>query len=360
MKPVFRLAAIAAIAASLPACRDSAPPETPRQALERLAPSRAAVPVVTAPAPGSYRIVYDRINAVTTTGDDGLLRPKRLERTVRRPFTASVEGEIARRLGFEQDSPASVERAVLLRPLPDEPRPDVYPPAAARDANRSRTVAGRTCRVYLFSNGEYCVDGAGLVLASRQGQIVEVARKVTLFGDAMTAEEIAAQLADGVSDPSRGSVRPLEPTSTPPGRTDWSLPAAPEGFRLVGRYAVVPLTGEVLASGSQAVIAGIADVYVRGVDAIVVERGGKLDTNTVTDKNIGALLRATPVDLGELGAGEQGIGGIGPFGYREVRARPEKGRYVVVSGTVPALQLIDIARALRPSPGTTLRYLDSL
>lgn len=350
--------ALAACALALPACSDAPDPETTRQALERLAPTRAAITVGPAPTPAAYKVIFDRVDAASKVDGDGHRTPRRLERTVRRPFTSGVEGELQRRLGFEQDAPGSVERAVLLRPLPDEPRPDVYPPDRSRDAQRGRTVAGRICRVYVFDDDEYCVDAAGLVLSSRRGETVDVAVEVTDLGNTLTPAEIAESLAKGVSSRDTGSVRPLDPSSTPPGRTDWALPTPPTGFTFVGRYAVVPLTGETLKEGSRTVIGGIVDVYVRGVDAIVVDRGGKLDTSAVDDKDLGALESTSEVELAALGRGLSGTGGIGPFGYREVRAFPEKGRYVVVAGTVPEAELVEVARALRPSPGTTLRYLD--
>jgi hypothetical protein len=316
----------------------------------------AAPPAAT--PPGAYRVTFDRITAAATHDDNGQFKPERLERTVARPFVEGVKGQVQRRLGFEQDAPNNLERAVLLRPLPDEARPDVFAPAARHDADRNRRVADRTCRVYLYGNDEYCVDGAGLVLASRVGPTVEVARKVELLGDAPSAADIAATLAKGVSDKKVGSVRPMQPDSSPPGRTDWSLAAPPDGFSYVGRYASVPLSGEVIEQGSRGIVAGIVAVSVRGSDTIIVDRGGKLDTGDVTDKNIGVLGSSEAVDLGALGPGRKGIGGVGPFGYREVRALPEKGRYVVVAGTVPLDQLVEVARALRPSPGTSLRYLD--
>ncbi len=356
---VLRLSVVAAIAVALPACSsDKAEAETPRAALERLAPSvEGSAPTPTDP-PGAYRITFDRINAASTHAKNGEFVPERLERTVARPFVSGVKNQTQRRLGFEQDSPSGTERAVFLRPLPEEPRPDAYPPAADHDDQKNRRVAGRDCRVYLYNADEYCVDGMGLVLASRVGDTVEVARKVELLGEAPTPTEIASTLAKGLSGKTIGSVRPLVADSSPPGRADWSLPAAPDGFTFVGRYASVPLTSEVLDENSQGQIAGIVDVYVRGIDTIVIDRGGKLDLGAISDKDLGTLSDAEPVDLGALGQGKSGIGGIGPFGYREVSAFPEKNRYVVVAGTVPAEQLVEIARALRPTPGTTLRYLD--
>lgn len=356
---VVRLSVVAAIAVALPACSSKKPEaETPRAALERLAPSiEGSVPAPADP-PGAYRITFDRINAASAHAKNGDFVPERLERTVARPFVSGVKNQTQRRLGFEQDSPSGSERAVFLRPLPEEPRPDVYTPAADHDDQKNRRVAGRNCRVYLYDADEYCVDGAGLVLASRVGDTVEVARTVELLGETPTPEEIAATLAKGISGKTIGSVRPLAADSSPPGRTDWSLPAAPDGFTFVGRYASVPLTSEVLDENSQGQIAGIVDVYVRGIDSIVVDRGGKLDLGAISDKDLGTLSDAKAVELGALGQGKSGIGGIGPFGYRQVDAFPERNRYVVVAGTVPKEQLVEIARALRPEPGTTLRYLD--
>lgn len=360
MKHALRLALLVAVAAGLPACAGDDPPaETRSQALERLAPSRPAPSLTATTPPASYEVTLERVTA-TSDRDEGVLRAERVVRTVTRPFVSVIKDSISRRFGFEQDSPTSVERAVFLRPLPDEPRPDAFTPDLSHATNRGRRLAGRDCRVYRYDKDEYCIDAAGLVLASRVGSTVEVAKKVTVKSDtAPSAADIAATVGAGISDKSKGSVRRLEPTSSPPGRTDWSLAAPPEGFTLVGRYAVVPLTGELLTQGSTAIIAGVTDVYVRGIDVIVVDRGGRLNLSAVQDRDIGGLDDTTDVDLGQLGPGRVGIGGIGPFGYREVRASNEKGRYVVVAGTVPAEQLVEIARALRPSPGTELRYLET-
>ena len=128
---------------------------------------------------------------------------------------------------------------------------------------------------------------------------------------------------------------------------------------MVGRYATVPLTAELLKPDSKKVIAGLVDVYVRGADGVVVDRGGKLDQSSVGPEDLGSLVDARGVDLGPLGNGQVGIGGFGPFGYREVRVTQPGGRYVVVAGTLTEDQLIAIARSLRPRPGTELRYLDA-
>src|SRR5205085_12686058 len=114
----------------------------------------------------------------------------------------------------------------------------------------------------------------------------------------------------------------------------------------------------VLKRTSRKVIGNIVDVYVRGADALVVERGGKLDVTPVGDEDLGSLGDEKDVDLGALGTGKAGIGGAGPFGYREVRAFPARGRYVVVAGTLPEAELVAAMRSLHAWPGATLRYLD--
>jgi hypothetical protein len=247
-------------------------------------------------------------------------------------------------------------RVSFVRPLPDDPRPDTYPPDVA--PRFRRTIAGRVCASYVIDDDEYCVDKQGIVLLTRTVNSVEFARKVTVGNETKSAEALTRALAKGFANSDRGSIRPIDPDTAPEGATDYSLDAPPDGFALVGRYAVVPLTAEILKRNSRQVVAGVVDVYVRGGDAVVVERGGKLDTSEVGDQDLGTLLNAQDVDLGLIGAGNVGIGGVGAFGYREVRATPSKGRYVVVAGTLPADQLVAIARDLKGWPGNGMRFLD--
>jgi len=235
----------------------------------------------------------------------------------------------------------------------------VYPPAQTAATNMVRTVAGRRCRVYRYDKRvEYCVDGAGLVLAAYDGTTVDVARSVTITDGPTTAAELAASLKDGFNDVNQGSIRPLTADSAPQGATDWSLAEPPEGFAMVGRYAVVALSDAVLKRSSLEVLAGVVDVYVRGIDAVVIDRGGRLDRVDPTVADLGSLAKIVSIDLGALGTGISGIGGLGPFGYGEVRATPMPGRYVSVSGTLSIDDLGKIARNLVPSPGTGLRYTD--
>jgi hypothetical protein len=189
--------------------------------------------------------------------------------------------------------------------------------------------------------------------------VLEIAKRVTVGHATRTAAQLAAPLSLGFVNADRGSIRPIDPDTAPSGATDYSLDTPPEGFSLVGRYAVVALSKAVLDRSSRKVIAGIVDVYVRGIDALVIERGGKLDTSAADDSDLGVLHEPHDVDLGAvLGAGRAGIGGDGPYGYREVRAAPSQGRYVVIAGTLPEDELVSIAQSLRPWPGAQIRYLD--
>ena len=314
--------------------------------------------------PTSYRIEYDLYVKGHTKGDTGvahgrartLLDPTRVVRNVVRPFDET--GTVTRTLGFVREPTTKESRVAFVRPLPDDPRPQAYPPSTP--ARFRRTVAGRKCASYLVDGAEYCVDRDGIVLLTRTANSVEVVRKVKVGDETLGADAVASALRKGFSERDLGSIRPLDPDTAPTGAIDYSLAAEPDGFSLVGRYAVVPLTAEVLKRGSQRVVAGIVDVYVRGGDAVIVERGGKLDATAVGDQDLGTLANGRDVELGDvLGSGRVGIGGSGAFGYREVRATPTEGRYVVVAGTLPEDALIDVARSLQAWPGNGLRYLDA-
>ncbi|MEY2469598.1 MAG: hypothetical protein QOF21_2296 [Actinomycetota bacterium] len=364
--------ALAALAGGAAAC-SSKPPrfETPAEALtRRLGTARGAMP---APGdePGSYTIRFDRFTRETGEHSEDnhdvvgsgatkrrALNPERLVRVVHRPFNATLKpGGAGRRLGFVNDRPRGEPRVVLLRPLPDDPRPRIYPLPDDKDRT-VYTVARRKCTLHTDGKGRYCIDSAGLVLASEVDGTADVATSVRTAPSATRATAIAAALAKGFINKDAGSLRPIAPKSSPPGQPDISLSAPPAGFTHVGRYTVVALSKAVLERTSRKVAAGIADVYVRGADAIVIDRGGRLDKSDVTDEDLGGMTDATTIDLGPFGPARAGIGGIGPFGYREVRFAPSKGRYVVVAGTVPLDELIALTRSLTTSPGTQLVYTD--
>ncbi len=350
-------------AISLSGCRSEKPKppvETLEELVARVLPTRPGGAIGFGEAPTSYRVEYDLYVRGHTEGEvvgEGTKRRTALDAThvvreVVRPFDQT--GAVERSLGFALEAAGGKSRVTLVRPLPNDPRPITYPPASVPRFRRN--IAGRLCAAYRLGNNEDCVDENGIVLLSRTANSVEIATKVTLGTEAKTAAELAGALAKGFSDTARGSIRPIDPDTAPAGATDYSLDAPPAGFTLVGRYSVVPLTPEVLKR-SHKVTGGVVDVYVRGGDAVVVDRGGKLDLSDVGPEDLGSLIETHDVDLGWI-AGQAGIGGNGPFGYREVRATPAKGRYLVVAGTLPESELVAIARSLRAWPGNGMRFLD--
>lgn len=227
-----------------------------------------------------------------------------------------------------------------------------------------RKVAGRRCQVWRTSAefgattlvppraGEYldlCVDAEGLLLEEWQvdaGQPVrqKVAVRVELDGVgpsevAMLPREITLPLDQG-----GGSVKKIGDTERPVGPfLDVATP--PDGFRLQGRYTVVPPNPGLREGGDRGKVrAATVDVYVRGVDAIVVERGGVLDLSDPWSVDE----RFPDLDLGAaIGTGEAVPGRLG----NELRALLGSGRYLRVFGTVELDQLVELARALVPIEG---------
>lgn len=326
--------------------------EAPLVALNRLAPETAdrSLPAE-APEPGGYRIVERRITKAAGTDE--------VERTIVRPFGERTAGGGTRSLAFLNETADAGRRVILARPGPNDPRPRVYAPDATYAKGGVRETAGRLCQVFRRAEREYCIDNTGLVLITADANTVTLATKVTPIDVPPEASGYTQQLAAGFTNPELGSVRPIDPATSAPGTTDYALAKPPVGFTHVGRYALVALSGALLDKDkAREVVAGIVDVYVRGVDTVVVDRGGRLDTQDVTERDLGVLSDATPINLGILGDGRVGIGGFGPFGYREVRAAPSQGRYVVVAGTLPADELVALARSLKAVAGTDLRYID--
>ena len=205
-------------------------------------------------------------------------------------------------------------------------------------------------------NASYCVDNAGLVLASKTG---DDGRNRT-EGHHPAAPRRPAR-------PSRPNSRRDSSTPTPAAcarsnprphrraKPTSRLPATPAGFTLVGRYAVVALSDAVLERSRAKSRRESSTSTSVASTAIVIDRGGRLDTSDVSDDDLGVIANEQTVDLGALGEGRAGIGGIGPFGYREVRFAPSQGRYVVVAGTLPLDELVALARSLRTIAGHEAR-----
>jgi hypothetical protein len=230
-------------------------------------------------------------------------------------------------------------------------------------------VAGRRCTVLrsagslrsgplrLLAAGtsyvDSCVDTDGLLLDERtvrDGRVVSDRRAVTVATGAGAASGGDYGLTGAVTpeDQGGGAISALAPGSLPPGRS-WVLPRPPTGFVDVGRYAIEPpqpqaftgggvgpLTGDAAAS----LVVGIDDVFVRGSDVIVVEEG-----ETLNGARFPAPTGGRAVDLGPLGRGQLLLSAVGTT----VNAEPADGtRFVRITGTVGAAELVALARSLRP------------
>jgi hypothetical protein len=201
-----------------------------------------------------------------------------------------------------------------------------------------------------------CIDAAGLVLEEvvRDGDtitrrwVAESVDEAPRIDDGLFALPDATTIAPAQGG---GSAQAVDPSTAPPG-TFWQLDRDPAGFSHQARYAVVPPQA---ASADDPktrdeVIAGVVDVYRRGIDVIVIDQGGTLGKVPP----FGTRSGSETVDLGELARVAEWY--PTPTGA-EVRALLPPGRYVTLTGTVPADDLIALARALRPVEGTGLRYL---
>ena len=235
-----------------------------------------------------------------------------------------------------------------------------------------RKVAGRRCQVWRTGGQlaattfvppdgddyiDLCIDAAGLLLEEWQvHRGTAIRQRVAVTVDEGGVEpgalsQLPREATLGI-DQGGGSIVEIAPTARPVGPF-LEVPAPPDGFTLRGRYTVVPpQVGLVDPELRGKTLAATTDVYVRGVDAIVVERGGVLDLSdpwSVED--------AFPdVDLGEaIGTGELVPG----RGGGEVRALLGSGRYLRVSGSVDLDTLVEVARSLVPSDdGAGLGFSD--
>jgi len=306
---------------------------------------------------------------------DGEVLESEAELTVVRPWRTRFEvGRLLRIADFgyfaekEPGDETEVVTAVPT-PAPGDVRADLLDlgePVAVREVHDRRCAVhrfGASLLTGVYVEGdtvEACIDGDGLVLeevTTIDGEIVE--RRLA------TSVELDPSVADGdfrlpgfdvrSPDAGGGSLQPVDPVSRPPGLF-FQLAEPPDGFERSGRYAMVPpqrarLDDELTRSQY---IAGVVEVWTRGLDVLVIEQGGTLGQVPPfgADPN-GELVD----DLGEVAAvGEL----LRSPGMNELRGLIPPGRYVKVRGTLPVDELLDAARALERAEGdgTGLIYID--
>lgn len=335
--------------------------------------------------PQAYRIVY----RVEDVGKEISYRTDVV--SVRRPWESRLESRPGRPPGGktlstevstfgQRRTVSSGQSPVVLQLGPVLPASDlrldrVLEPAAAAkriEKREVRTVAGRTCQVYRA--GDYlsatvltpptaslytdsCVDGDGLLLEEvlvSDGKAI--ARRIAESVD--LAPELTDDLfpaGEPTVDPSKGggSMRKLADGSMPPGPF-YVADAIPEGFAPLGRYSVVPPQAQNFSADDPSREdfrrAQIADVYVRGLDVLVLEQGATLRGAPPFEVD-----PANPtVDVGTFGSGEVRFSALG----NQVRVLRDGGRFVQATGTLAPEELAAVLRSLREVPGGELQFAD--
>lgn len=281
-------------------------------------------------------------------------------------FTRRTNGEVTLEL------PPSI-------PASDVRLPGVLDAALAHGAlvrlGVQKEIAGRRCEVYrslqLLSApvlrrptddeyGDSCVDEAGLVLEEvlvdgddqlSRRVAVSVEEDVALGNDLFPVKERTAEVAQG-----GGRVRPLVPGNRPPGEF-FELDGPLEGFESRGRWSVVPPQPENFVDVQddlQAPLrqrAAVSDVFVRGVDVVIIEQGGTRG---------GAPPYTPDEDAPRIGLGPVLGDGEVVLSAQEVAVRVllPGGRYVRVAGTLTPVELAAIAKRLTSQAGGTLDFAD--
>lgn len=183
-----------------------------------------------------------------------------------------------------------------------------------------------------------CVNDAGLPLE----EVTVVGGKLT---QRLTATELVADpgfepttftiTGDPVGFDQGGSVlTPLDVNATPaPGY--WQLDPAPAGFDHTGRYQL--LSPDQATQGAGDPLSSYVDLYVRGIDVLVVRQGPKASEPDVSS----AASAGDPVDLGSLGSGQLMLSSIGPI----VAAHPGDS-FVQLTGTMSPADIRGLAGAL--------------
>jgi hypothetical protein len=326
-------------------------------------------------APTDYRILY----RVTTP--DGVTSE---EHVVHRPFVAEVTvrdkqgkvvgqrwSDVGHLVTQSQGAPA-VRIDTAIAPAASDLRPDRFGDAVV-EAKRAirhtevQDIGGRECAFDVERSEITTADDSGATSTSAPGSVpVIVSRCIDPQGlvleeqwttkegvRALTKRAVELDLGDEVPDihvpkadplgsaQGNGAVQKVPADQAPPFAEVWHLDP-PEGFTLVGRYAVVPArlnlaTGD--ATPGQPEVALYTDVWRRGTDVLLLDQGATRGGPPPFD----ASTRVGTVDLGPLGQGELAV----DLRSAEVRlARPDHG-FVRLSGTIPIDELTQLATQLK-------------
>lgn len=346
------------------------PPVEDRRLLERRGSEPLEPPagdLAVGPGPPTYTVTYEvrEPGRPVTRETIAVERPYRSRRTTDTDVTVTSFGRL-------QVTPRDSE-ATIVSPPPAavDPRPDLVVGRAAEegllDRREQRLVANQRCQVFRarspissstisaalpMDHTDICISAEGLVLEEWQvDDGVPVRHRLAVDLDVDVDAEVEAVTREPTLSAAQGggSVLAVEATSRPEGRF-YELAATPEGFTLRGRYSVVPpQAGLSDDKERRRAVASTADVFERGADVLVVDRGSTL--------NLDPAFQPRPEgrridDIGPAfggAAGELLLSWTGP----EVRWGDDDGRFVRVYGTVPVDVLVETMRALRTTEGGT-------
>jgi hypothetical protein len=333
--------------------------------------------------PMSYRIVYrveslsDRETAVSTE-DVHVGRPfdSRTEARVGAPPGSARQAVQVTSFGALETLAGDTSQPLIIQTVPDlaaaDVRADVDLPELEAQGltirREVRRIAGRPCQVFRFgesilsgaikpyaagsaSFADECIDEAGLVLEDlwvTNG--TRTRRKVATSVREGDAPNVAIKGPFVEPKQGGGAVKPVDPASHSIGET-YDLPA-PAGFTYRGRWAVVPPQpiDPNDPNGRSRLVAGTADVWVRGADVVILDQGGTLGGGApfADDET------APAVEAGAAGRGRLVLG----LRMNQVRVLVGGGHYVKLLATLPSQDLRNLASTLvKLTGGTGLRYL---
>lgn len=345
-----------------------------------------APPLVVADEPSSYRITYrleDRAagGLVITTDDVRVARPHRgrLESFAGAPDDRGelVGGQVSDLTRLSVPSVGS-RPALTIRIPPDIAGNDLRFGAILEWAvgqgflqrRERRSVLDRPCTVYRAGEpvtagvltpllpgvegadnyADACISDRGILLEEvwvTDGKVLRRKLAVAL-DEGASLDEADFPISDRVLPEAEGAttIRAVEPASRPEGPF-WVLDAPPAGFVGPQRFVVVVPDDSTDRGDAppdrRKTMASVVDLYVRGVDLLVVDQGGTI--GSVQRRGVPeAAPRATAGALGEVGI-------IPGFRTVEVRAALSGGRFVRVVGTLPPDELVAVAASLRLEPG---------
>jgi hypothetical protein len=320
----------------------------------------------------TYRIVYR-----VTTPDGSATE----ERQVRRPFDAHVIlrdgggtvtaerwsslGALVTRTPGSDVAGLSVAVAPALSDLRIDRFGTELTAAQRLTKGRSSTVGGRACTYYaeegtaaalptdaqpglgeakpIYTVIDRCVDAQDIVLEERWsspgGERLLTKRATSLeLGDDAELDLDAPRAEPMTAAQGNGAFQTIDPDTPPPFAERFTLPA-PDGFRSLGRFAVVPPRLGSKAAVGDAQLAFYSDVWTRGADLLLLDQGA--GTNGATPFDDALVWR--PLTLPELGPAEL----AGTPRMAEVRLHRPDGGFVRLAGTVPVDELIELAGTLR-------------